>query len=208
MDTFKPSEKYPPLTNDRLVAVANIIRRVRHEAAVLHDPLAGDNGWSLGCRAYARTCYALTQATKGLEWLSILPEAEALRFSFAIAGIPFRFYKGFPDDPPTRYLSTTYAELHQHQLALEITGFVTVDGVLRLAVETDVAGDASAITLVEVDEAGEVTNTYQIPEMESGSNVTVIKTPAIDLPPVVIEPVEQPSENSVKKKAKKRDTGA
>src|SRR5271168_3176404 len=112
-DTFEPWPKYPPLEKDRLIAIANILQTVRHEAVLLHEPGAGDNPWSLGCRVYVRECHAVRAAAQRYPWLTILNEAETLRFTFAIGTIPVRFYTGDAEAAPGRYVERTFAEVHQ-----------------------------------------------------------------------------------------------
>lgn len=204
MSEFLPWIKYSPLTQDRLSTIANIIRHVRREAVVLHDPMGGDNEWSLGCRVYARTCHCIRVAAGDHQWLRILPEAENLSFSFAIGSIPFRFYRGKPDDPPGRYLIKTYGELHQLQTALEIEGLRPLDKTLRLAVETDASREVSGVSFVEMDEAGNVTETYGIPFDIELSNITPIQVKPVDLPPPTLEPLKD-EEQGKQKKADERN---
>lgn len=186
-DTFEPWVKYPPLTRDRLSAIATILRDVRQETVAKHEPDGGDSEWSLGCRIYSRSCFALTQARANYDWLTIPPELEALRFSFAIGNVPLRFYKGNADDPPGKYIGTTFGELNQQQLLLAIDGVSLRNVVLRLAIETDEARLASNVILVEMDESGNVTNTYVIPfEAAEGTNVIPLQTPPVSLPPVAL----------------------
>jgi len=201
MDTFKPWTKYPSLTMDRMSAIATLLRDVRHEAVAKHEPEIGDSEWSLGCRIYSRSCFAIAQASAKYDWLDVLSEQEPLRFSFTIGKIPFRFYKGEADDPPGKYIETTFAELHQQQLLLEIEGVHLADVVLRLAIETDSARQASKVILVELNEAGTVTNTYIIPF--DAQPVTIpLRTPGVSLPPVVLPTVEETATKKVKEEAK------
>lgn len=189
---------------ERLSAVANTIRRVRRETLALHNTTSGDNEWSLGCRNYARTCYALRQMAATCEWLTILPEDEKpLAFTFAIGSIPFKFYHGDPQDTPAHYRIVSYAELHQQQLALEIDGYQVRDKILRLAVETDISGDVSSVILVEMDLAGRPTETYIIPfDVEMG-NIRHIESPSVILPPARVEPLKNTEE-----KDKNRNAGS
>ena len=187
MSDFLPWNEYPPLTEDRLQIVADIIRRARAETLALYDAPGGDNNWSHGCRAYARTCFALSAAAEEYQWLRILPEAERLRFIFCIGEIPFRFYRGPADEPPRNYMEITYAELAQIQLALRIDGLRSLDRTLRLAVETSRLGAATQISLVELDDAGNVTNTYVIPPLVPVADVVPAEVVAVDLPPPAVE---------------------
>src|SRR6266702_4537286 len=129
MSSFEPWVAYPPLSVDRLSVVAAILRQVRHDAVALHEPEAGDSPWSLGCRTYSRTCYELKAAASKYDWLTIVPESEALTFTFAIGSIPFKFYRGSPEDPPSRLLAMTYGELRHQQLALDIEGIRPLDAI-------------------------------------------------------------------------------
>ena len=189
---FEPRIKYPPLTKPRLSAIANIIRTARHHTVLLHDIAAGDNEWSLGCRAYARTCHALRRAATDHKWLTILHEDEKpLRFTFAIGSVPIRFYRGEAEDPPGHYLDVTDAESCQQQLAFEIDGIRLVDQVLRLAVETDLTGEVSHVILVEMDKDGNVTGTYRIPFAAEPANVAPLQSKPIDLGPPPLEPLQK-----------------
>lgn len=189
---FKPWLKYPDLTEERLRIIAEIIRSSRDETVRLHDPLGGDDAWSLGCRAYSRICYALRQACEKHNWIGILTESEKLRFTFSVGSVPVRFYSGPSDDPPGRYLHQTYGELHHQQLFLELDGVAPIGSLLRIAVESDGGGRVEDIFLVEVDEEGNVTQRYCVPDV-AAANVLPMQTKPISLPPVSVEPLEQKS---------------
>ncbi len=185
---WNPWIDYEQLTQDRLSIVAQIIRQARRDTLILYDPLGGDNSWSHGCRAYVRSIFALIGAAKQYPWLTVVPEVERLRSTFAIGGIPFRFYRGVAEEPPSNYLATTFGEVRQLQWALKIDGLRPIDRVLRVAVETDARGETTDITLVEVDEAGNVTNSYLIPLAITKSNVIPAQARAIDLPAPTVGP--------------------
>lgn len=197
---FEPWKNYPDLTRDRLSTIAGIIRDVRRETVVLHDPEHGDGPWSLGCRAYERICFAIRKAANDSDWLTILQQTRNLEFGFAIGTIPFRFYRGKPDEPPDNYLFKTFGELQHLQLCLEIEGLRPIDNILRLAVETDATREVSAVTLVELDDAGNALSVYPVPFGGNLQNITSIQTPAVDLPPVVAEPLKKEEEQEQKKK--------
>ena len=192
MGNFEPWRKYPDLTKDRLSVIATIIRDVRHGCVLLHEPAKGDGPWGLGCRAYERTCAAIRKAVIRYDWLRILPETSSLGFSFAVGNVPFRFYRGDPDELPYHYQLKSYGEIHHLQLLLALdTGFQEIDGALRFAVETDGSQEVSSVTLVEVDRGGNPRDSYQIPFDEGESNVVTIETPPVDLPPVTAEPLKK-----------------
>lgn len=207
-DTFRPWLKYPPLTRDRLSIIATMLRDIRQETVAKHEPDSGDTEWSLGCRVYSRSCFALTRASADYEWLTILPEPEGLRFSFAIGNIPLRFYKGNADDPPGKYMETTSAEVSQQQYVFEIEGVSLRDVVLRLAVETD-ERLASRVTLVEMEESGNVTNTYVIPfDAAESTNVIPMKTPPVSLPPVALPTTEEAEPQRANEESRNSDASS
>jgi hypothetical protein len=203
MDTFEPWVAYPPLTQIRLSTIATLLRDVRQETVDKHESTDGDSEWSLGCRVYSRSCFAITQAAANYDWLRILNEREVLRFTFAIGNTPLRFYKGNADDPPGKYMETTFAELNQQQLTLEIDGISLRNVVLRLAVETDEARLASRVILVEMNESGSITNTYEIPFDVEGSNVVPLVVPPVSLPPVGL-----PTTEEAEKEVRNRDVSS
>jgi hypothetical protein len=201
---FDPWTRYTPLTQERLSVIANIIRDVRRETVLKHEPENGDSEWCLGCRVYSRTCHGLRSAARQYDWLTILEDDKPLRFGFAIGFVPFRFYRGEADDPPSRYLMTTYAELHLQQLALDLGVVILKDQILRLAVETDATTrQVSNVILVEMDEAKDLTGTYNIPFDIKMGNVTPLQSKGVDLPPLTLEPLKK-----VEEKREKRDARA
>jgi hypothetical protein len=201
---FEPWEKYPSLTREYLAIIGGIVRRARSDTADLHDSAGGDNSWSLGCRAYARTCFALRQATRVYPWLKIIDEDQNLKFTFLIDSIPIRFYHGDASDPPGNYLERTFGELRQQELFAD-RGAPT-DEVLRLAIETDAKGKASTITLVEVGKDNKPTdNTYVIPS-ERRRKVVPMRSKGIDLPAPTIEPILT-EEQKKKRRKRERDAG-
>jgi hypothetical protein len=204
---WTPWTDYPELTQQQLGIVADIIRQARQATLILYDPIGGDNGWSHGCRAHVRSVFALTEASKQYPWLTVLPEIERLRATFAIAGRPFRFYRGIPQEPPTNYLATTFAEVRQLQWVLKLDGLRPIDKILRIAVETDAQGATADITLVEVDEAGNVTNSYAIPPGTARSNVQPAQVAAIDLPAPAVEPKKTEKQKVDGKEKVKKNEG-
>lgn len=210
MSDFIPWIKYPSLSRERLSAVANIIQRVRTETVLLHEPHNGDDEWSLGCRAYRRTCFAIREATQSYKWLRVLTELANLQFSFAIGEIPLRFYRGKADDLPERYLASSYGELHHVQASLDIQGLRPLDKILRLAVETGASRDVSAVTLVEVDDKGNVTETFGIPFISEIETVKVsqLQSKAVDVPPPTLELINNTQEEEQAEKSNERKLGS
>jgi hypothetical protein len=190
---FEPWNYYPSLTRERLHDVAVLMRDIRNQAALLHDPTAGDGAWSFGCRVYERTIVGIRVASLSTPWLSVLPETQNLRLTFAIGPLPIKFYKGDPEDVPSRSLAQSHAELRQLRLAFDSDG-IQPTHILRLAVEVHVSGKTKSISLVEIDESGSPARVYEIPL--DAENVVLMRSRPIDLTPPVLEIIEQTSEDS------------
>jgi hypothetical protein len=211
---FEPWTKHPSLTAERLSIVADLIRDVRHDSVLAHEPGVGDTNWGLGTRVYERTCFKMqTTAPEYSDWLTILPEMKGLQFSFAIGSVPFRFYRGTPDDPPDRYNIRTFGELHHLQMCLKLEGLRPLDTILRLAVETNPATlEVSAISVVEVDKASNPIAVYAIPLVRpQSSKVTVMQAKPVELAPPQIEPlqkIEEIAETNANEELPKTDTGS
>jgi hypothetical protein len=207
-NSWLPFVEYPQLKKEWLSIVAEIIRNARLEALRLYAPLKGDDSWCHGCRAFAWSKFALIEASKVYPWLTV-PEQDGLRVTFAIDGMPFRFYRGEPNDPPSRYLGKTFAEIRQLQMAFS-AGFEgllrPVGKFFRVAVETNAAGEPTDISLIEMDNAGNVTNSYAIPPVEAKSNnVVTAQVAAVDLPAPSLPPLpkeEQQAQDKTKTKKK------
>jgi hypothetical protein len=191
---FEPWNAYPSLTMERLSRIASVMRDVRNETAELHDPTGGDNSWSLGCRVYARTLARLRDEALVVKWLRILPELQALRFTFAIGNTPIKFYKGAADDVPSRSLIQSYSELRQMRLAIEFDQ-APANLMVRFAVEADAFGKTASITLVEVDDEGTARRLYEIPLR--GSNVITLQSKPISIAPPKVRVKKQEKEKKV-----------
>jgi hypothetical protein len=148
MDTQPPWFTYPSLTDERLGIIGRLLADVRHEAVILHESSKGDSNWSLGCRIYSRSCYAIVKASEQYDWLTVV-EDTGLHFVFGI-GVPLRFYKGEPEKTPARSLRRNFPEIHAHQLALFGQQPERADDILRIAVESDEHGEAERMTLVQL----------------------------------------------------------
>jgi hypothetical protein len=209
MRIVEPWIENPSLGQDRLVLVAEAIRRGRESAIEDYKPGLGDDAWSLGCLAYRRTCHRIRELSTTESWLRILPENEALRFTFAIDQTPIRFYVGDPDDIPTRYKAPSPAEVRQLELALQIEGRTVRDEVLRLAIIKGIGGEADRVVLAQHDDEGRPIWGYEIPNgRTTASNVVPMqKDPAVIPPPTII-PLTEPDTAKENETARIVRTGA
>jgi len=112
-----PWEFRPSLTEERLRFCARLLANARRDAVALAAYEMGDDGWSVGCRAYAfgkqRLKRAATSRLHG--WLQVLDDSH--HFVFLIDQVPVRFYRGFAEEPTARTLRRQEAEAQQLGLA-------------------------------------------------------------------------------------------
>ena len=133
-------------------------------------------------------------------WLTMVREEQNYRFTFAIGGIPIRFYHGDSDGAPDKYATITDGELSQYKLAFGDED-VEIADVLRIAIETDAAGAPTAITLVQLDRQNNPIDTYMIPA--DNKKIVPLQQKGITLPRPKIEPLK-PKEQ---KRKNERDAG-
>lgn len=139
--------------------------------------------------------------SKTADWLTMNAELKALQFSLCVGSVPLRFYKGDPDDPPSRYLTHTPGEELYIQTCFEFEGLPTVDTILRLAVEVDATRQAASVSLVEINEYKEVIGKYRIPYDAQAVNVSPIQAPPVNMPPAIAEPLKKEiNEEKIKEK--------
>lgn len=151
-----PWDLHPALTEERLSACARLLARGRADAVAMADPWAGDDAWSIGCRAYSFSRNRLRQAAEGgrYRWLGVLDHTH--HFVFLIDGVPVRFFRGDADEPSKRTLRQQESEAQQLALALGDAG--GAEGLMfRLAVETGEGGEVKRVVFLALrGEAGAV----------------------------------------------------
>ena len=108
-----PWDDHSELTADHIVAVARMIVDGRQTAVELFDEEAGDNGWTLGCRAFqfgrARISRAVDNGTH--DWLGVIDRT--LQLIFTIGEVPVRIYRGEAEEPTHRTMRQSLNELRQ-----------------------------------------------------------------------------------------------
>jgi len=164
-----PHDYHPDLQEDRLLALAQFFANTRSAVVALHDPLAGDDSWSLGCRGFARWRNLLLSKSKSGEWdwLGIVNPGK--KFIFSIGAVPVRFYRGSHKRPPDRTLISNAQELKQLSLAFATTEAECRDVKWRFAIETDYLGEPSAVIFASLaGEPGAVVSHWKLP-FDSGS---------------------------------------
>jgi hypothetical protein len=147
MSKTYPCEYHSDLTAERLAIVARLIAHGRQVAVELFDEDAGDNGWTLGCRAFQFGRVRILRAADSGEypWLDVTDRS--LQLIFKIGEVPVRIYKGYAEEPTDRTLRQSFGELRQLNLLFGQHDEGR-DLAYRFAVETDVDGSVLAVSFV------------------------------------------------------------
>lgn len=142
-----PWDYHPALTEERLCFAARLLVRGRNDALARAEPEAGDDAWSVGCRAYSFSRHQLNRAaaTGRHPWLKVMDSSQ--HFVFLIDGVPVRFFRGPADGPTDRTLVQQEAEAAQMSLAFGPDA--GADGLLfRFAVETAADGRVDRVVFL------------------------------------------------------------
>ena len=147
MSKLYPWDYHSDLSETRLKTVACMIVDGRHTALELYDEEAGDDGWTLGCRAFqfARARILRAIDSGDYPWLTAIDRT--LQLIFKVGEIPVRIYKGDAEDPTNRTLRQSFGELNQLSLLFSEDDEGR-DLAYRFAIETDVDGSVLAIRFV------------------------------------------------------------
>lgn len=184
-----PWSEFPAFTKERLELVGDALREARRNAVLRYQPEEGENRWSLGCNAYVRQMKAIRDLSALNDWLGVLKEVSALAFSFSIGPHAVRFYRGDAEDAPSNYLRLSHGELQHVQYPLQFgDNIVNEELMFRVAVNTDLDGNASDIYFVKMNDEGVILGSYLIPRMEA-TNVIPLQPKPVDLPPATAVPL-------------------
>lgn len=185
--SLTPSDCHPDLLQERLEELAQFFASTRTQVASLHDPLSGDDAWSLGCRGFARWRNMLIVKARSGDWpwLSIINPGK--KFIFQIGSVPVRFYKGTLKNLPARTLAHTHEELNQLSLAFTDTNSSLRSLKWRFAISTDVLGYPIAVHFagLSCENNGKVAHQWSIPfvslsdiNIDSVSSEELVELPA------------------------------
>ena len=156
---MNPWDIVPAFTQERLVALASRLLRIRADAAKLQDPDQGDSHWVLGCRVYERTRFQLSCAAKAgeLTWLTAHMTTN-LRFYVKIGGVPIHIFRGDPDDPSGRQLE------RGRDKQSEMFGDGYQGGWANyLVVDTDDEGNGLRVVFFQANERAEKQHEWVVP---------------------------------------------
>ena len=159
-----PSTCHPDLSEERLQALAQFFAQTRADTADLHDVVAGDDSWVLGCRSFARWRNLLKQlaGSPDWDWLSIVNPGK--RFVFSVGAVPVRFFRGSIARPPERTLAYSAPELKQLALAFDDVETPYAQLNWRFAIETGPLGEPLRVIFAGLArEDGSVVCHWEIP---------------------------------------------
>jgi hypothetical protein len=143
--SLTPTDCHPDFQEERLAALAQFFAETRSDVAGLHDVCAGDDGWSLGCRSFARCRNLLVQKASSAEWPWLRIVNPGKRFIFSIGAVPVRFFRGSINRPPERTLAYSALELAQRALAFDDIETPYAQLHWRFAIETGPLGEPTAV---------------------------------------------------------------
>lgn len=159
-----PCDCHPDLAEDRLQLLAQFFAETRAAIVELHEPLKGDDTWSLGCRGFARWRNLLTVKANSGEWPWLRIINPGKKFIFAIGAVPVRFYRGQLHKAPARTLAHTFEELAQLSLAFPADEADLRNLKWRFAIATDYLGLPSSVIFAGLSsEDGKVAHHWEIP---------------------------------------------
>lgn len=178
MSKVYPWDYHPDLTAERLSIVAQFIVEGRHAAVERYDEEAGDNGWTLGCRAFQ---FARARILRAIDnnihpWLSAIDRS--LQLIFKIGEVPVRIYRGDADEPTDRTLRQTFSELRQLGLLFDEQDQGR-DLAYRFAVETDIDGTVIRVNFVGLRGESAILN-WEVPIDSFGRPVGTVGRPATE----------------------------
>lgn len=188
MMSMQPWDYHEDLSLDRLQLIAKVLADTRRDTIMQHDPTAGDTGWSLGCRIYARSAEMLTRAGETMwPWFKVINPP--LEFIFSLGNVPLRFFHGDANHPGGHHLKVTEIEARQANFAFGDGG---IDLIWRIAVETNAAGETERVALIGSTPSGNIECCYVIPALNESVTFIEPLTPqsgrGITLPPAAVTP--------------------
>jgi len=114
MDTKKPWDFNPRITEKLLLTVIEIFRKARSDVIDLHDEALGDTRKSLGLRCYEVSRTQIIRKSGEIEGLSVITSDG--RFTFALNGTPFRGVRNDPKKLPNKKLIKSLGAIRQIEL--------------------------------------------------------------------------------------------
>ncbi len=162
---WNPTSISTCLADKYLTPIADRLWRVQEKLSRHVQPNEGDDSWVAGCTAYKRRCFALEHMQLEEEFRPWLWAGSVDgHFTIKLDGFPVRIFRTPAEgEIPDRYVERSQMELALLGSALGTPSNEVPDYLYRIEVVSTGFGKPVSIALVEVNSAGEVTNTYTIP---------------------------------------------
>lgn len=188
-----PSLITPALTELRLQLLVHAIKEARAGAVSKHEPAKGENEWTRGCVAYARTCFAFAEVAKDHPWLRVTQAG--LSCTLSIEGEPVRFFCGEAEHPSGRSLRRAIEEavsggrlpFYQNELASEEEGWVWL-----MVIEPNGDGTAGRVVFLQANANHDTRNAWPVdfsnaaPPGDGRTNVRRMERDGVELPPPAV----------------------
>ena len=164
---MKPWDYFPELTEEHLVAVAQVLAATRMALVPMFNE-ATDDGWSHGCRALTACRKAIMKAVRVGDLPFVEIDRSGRRFIFSIDKVPFRFFRGETeeDEPVDKTISSVEEE--GAQLALIFPGeHPGVHLRWRFAIEATSIGPADRIFVIGMTKSGAIECKWEVPLVDA-----------------------------------------
>lgn len=209
---IQPSDLYPALTWENLIALRTIFWETRRWVADDAKPERGDDRTAVGYRAWAHARFEVTKAAinRYSEWLSV--KHGGAYFVFKVKMLPVRFCRADAEEAlPPKYRYAAADEAGDVQQATEREGTQPIDGIFRIVTEANSTGHPVGVYLVFADPTGETKYAWKIPESlaDDGTSPIVVPTAPITLGPLTVKSnaeVEAEREEAAQKNAEAKAT--
>jgi hypothetical protein len=193
MSSLTPWDVTPQLSRERIEILAREATIARNSVADLHEPHNGDDPWSLGCRAYSRTCFRLERLLENQQYPWLRITRRNLYFTLFVDGVPLKFYRGRAEEPNSRTLKSGLAEalragqtrlpFYDQEIAREEEGWFWL-----MAIDTDEDGRTLQVYLLQANKEGETKNIYAVVDdhIRVVAGLSDERAEAVELPPADI----------------------
>lgn len=209
--SWNPMSVSKALSPEYLTPIADALWNVQHKVSEHVEPDEGDDNWVAGCTAYKRRCKALTKLADGPARVWLWAGYIGGQFFIKILGFPIRVYRTPEEgEVPFNYTDGSTSEMELLGTVFEVENGETPAFLYRIEVVSAKLGRPFKVSLVEVNERGDVNNTYLIPRSVA-SVIRQAKPDDVQVRPLVRRqpPVVPPETNveSTKKKDENEGTG-
>ena len=176
--SYKPWERHPDLTQERLEYIGNLLREIAGEVYKEHKPSLGDSSWGRGCKLYDRILNTFKRLDEQVSWITI-EKTNSLRLVFLVGEVPIRICRDRKHAISQNYMKEDGHEIEARQMAFPD---MVTDRWLRLAICRG-AGGIKQVKLLEVDGLGSIYETYEITLSDTTLILRNVRKQPVELEP-------------------------